>query len=314
MQLLKIRGFNEFFQDTFTFIKENGKHFFKHFFIVNGFFLVLLIGMFYVFMSSFLSKSFIGFGENLNINTIDNFMNENFGWFVIFIAVFIIIALFAGIMSYAYTPIYLKLYNENNGSHFSTRKIINSYKFNTNKLIIFLFLGFLVAVPLSMITVIAMVILIFTIVGLLIMPFILGLFTLLFNNTLLEYLHEKNNFWNSMQYVWTLMTTKFWASAGSVGLFILMSYIIQFVLQIIYYLFTSIRSLTVLETANNNSFDLPPSIIIFMIILFILQFITSILMSSVIQINQGIIYFSLKEEKENINTKSVIDQIGSNEN
>ena len=43
MQLYKSRGFGEYFQDTFAFLKQNGKHLFKHFFIINGIFLLILM-------------------------------------------------------------------------------------------------------------------------------------------------------------------------------------------------------------------------------------------------------------------------------
>jgi len=312
MQLLQIRGFNEFFQDTFAFIKQNGKHYFKHYFIINGFFLVLLAAMSYIFLSFYSSVLFnpSSFVEgSINENQLDNFMNDNFGLFIIGLIAFIIIVLFAGIVSYAYTPIYLKLYNENNGKNFSTKEIINTYKNNIGKLLMFVLLGILIGIPLSIVMGLSVFVLAITIVGMLLIPLVIGAFTLLYNNTLLEYLHKKRNFWDAMSYSWTLITSKFWHAVGCVGIFYIMSSIIQFAVQITSTLFMTARSLTAVETSD-NPFEQPASVIIVMAGLFIVQFVASILMNNMIQISQGIIYFSLKEEKENINTKDVIDQIG----
>ncbi len=318
MQLHQTRGFNDFFQDTFAFIKQNGKHYFKHYFIINGFFLVLLATISYLFFSFFSSVIFNplalgGIGNN-TVNPLDDFMNENLGLFVLFLIAFFVIALLAGIINYAYTPIYLKLYNENNGVNFSTKEIVNSYKANIGKLVVFVLLGLLIGFPLIIAAGLVSLILMITIVGILLLPLVLGLLTLIYNSTLLEYLHNKRDFWASMGYTWNLITSKFWATVGCVGIFFLISYIIQFIIQITSSIFMTARTLTVSENGSTNPFDMPTSVIIVMALMFILQFLASILMNSVIQVNQGIIYFSLKEEKENINTKSAIDQIGSGEN
>ena len=86
MQLYKSRGFSEFFQDTFSFLKQNGKHYFKHFFIINGIFLLILMVIGY-FISKFYSEFlFNGILQSENSNTVlDNYMNENIGVFVLLI-------------------------------------------------------------------------------------------------------------------------------------------------------------------------------------------------------------------------------------
>ena len=48
-----------------------------------------------------------------------------------------------------------------------------------------------------------------------------------------------------------------------------------------------------------------------MTITYMVAFFINLIMVTVLQMNESIIYFSLKEETENINTKSVIDEIGS---
>ena len=52
---------------------------------------------------------------------------------------------------------------------------------------------------------------------------------------------------------------------------------------------------------------------IVMLVVFFITFIVGTILNDITQLNQGIVFYSLKEDNENINTKSVIDQIGSGE-
>ena len=119
MQLYKTRDFSEFFQDTFTFLKSNGKHFFKNYLIINGFFLIIMMVMMYFFTKFYTSMIFGGLLGN-GPTMVDEYMNENFGLFIILILVFILVALIAAIISFSFVPLYLKLYSEHGSQNFGT--------------------------------------------------------------------------------------------------------------------------------------------------------------------------------------------------
>ena len=127
MQLYKSRGFSEYFGDTFSFLKTNGSHFFKHYFIITGVFLLILL-VFGYFVTQFYTEFLASTLNNSNTNAFEEYMNNNGGLFIIFIIVFFIIALFAGVISYGYMPIYLQLYTKNSSKNFGTTEIINAYK------------------------------------------------------------------------------------------------------------------------------------------------------------------------------------------
>jgi len=314
MQLYKSRGFSAFFQDTFAFIKQNGKHYFKHFFIVNGIFLLILMAIGY-FISKFYTDILFGGvlqGEN-SATQIDEYMNENFGIFILLIIFFVIIALVAGLISYSYSAIYLKLYVENNGKNFDTQQIVNVYKQNLGKLFIFLLCGILLGIPLLFVLGIGVFILMITIIGILLIPFLAGAFSLFYNITLMEYLQQKRGIWDSFGYAWTLMTKKFWAAVGSIGLFYLMAYVVQNVITMIPYLFFLGGLFTSTQQGNYNAEEVSASLMVMMLVIFFVTFIVGIILNNITQLNQGIVFYSLKEDNENINTKSVIDQIGSGE-
>ena len=314
MQLYKSRGFSAFFQDTFSFIKQNGKHFFKHFFIINGIFLLILMVIGY-FISKFYSEFlFSGVLQSGNNNTVvDDFMNENFGVFIILVIVFIVFGLIAGLISYSYTAIYLKLYSENDGKNFDTQQIIQVYKQNIGNLFVFLICSIIIGIPLMVVLGIGVFVLVITIIGFLLMPILLGACMLFYNMTLMEYLQQKRGIWDSFGYALTLMSKKFWAAVGSVGIFYLIAYVAQNVITMVPYLFFMGSMFTTIPEGNTSPEEIGASFMVVMLVVFFITFIVGTILNNITQLNQGIVFYSLKEENENINTKSVIDQIGSGE-
>lgn len=311
MQLYKSRGFSEFFQDTFAFLKSNGPHFFKHYLIINGIFLIIMMVMMYFFTKFYTDVIFGGLSGNPTI--MDDYMNENMGMFILLVSVFIVVALIAGVISFAFVPLYLKLYAERDGQNFGTSELVAAYKSNIGSIFIFLICGFLLGIPLVVAMGIGMFILAITIVGILLIPVLIGAFSLFYNMTLLEYIEQKRGIWDSFGYAWTLMTSKFWAAVGSVGLFYLMSYVVQGVLSMIPYVFGMASLFTTIENGNPNPQDVGLIMTVVMLAMFFLSFFVGALLSVIVQLNQGVVFYSLKEDIENINTKSVIDQIGSGE-
>lgn len=313
MELYKNRGFSEFFQDTFTFLKSNGKHFFKHYFIVNGIFLIILMGIGYVFTKFYTDMIFGGLLGGSTSVELDNYINNNSGLFILVVILFVIIGIIAGTVSYVYPAIYLKLYSQNNGKSFDFKTIVNTYKSNIGKLIIFILCSIILAIPLLIALIIGAVALAITIVGILAIPLLFGGFMLFYSMTLMEYLERRRGIWDSFGYSWQLIKIKFWAAVGCVGLFYLISYIAQNVISIIPYIFGMASLFTSLDQGNPTNEEVGAAMTLVMILVFFLTFIVSAILGTITQLNQGIIFYSLKETNENINTKSVIDQIGSSE-
>lgn len=313
MELYKSRDFSAFFQDTFAFIKENGKHFFREYFIVNGIFLLVLAVLGYFFTTFYTDFIFGGLLNNKSTSVFDDYINDNLVLFLAMLLVFMLVAMVAGIVSYAFPFIYLKLYSHKGGTNFETRDILNSYKVNVGKLITFILCSIAISIPMFIVFVIGAFILTITIVGIMALPLLAGAFMLFYGMTLMEYLEGERGIWDCFSYAWDLLKSKFWAAVGSVGLFYLLVYIIQNIISIIPYFFGMASMFTTVSEGSTNSEDLGATMTVVMLVVFFLTFFTGTVLGNVVQLNQGIVFYSLKEEKENINTKSVIDQIGSGE-
>ena len=59
--------------------------------------------------------------------------------------------------------------------------------------------------------------------------------------------------------------------------------------------------------------DMSTGTIILSLVIFFVSFLVSTTLQTIIQVNQSIVYYGLKEMNENISSDNVIDQIGSGE-
>ncbi|NER14094.1 hypothetical protein GWK08_11630 [Leptobacterium flavescens] len=313
MELYKPRGFAEYFQDTFAFLKQNGRHFFKHYFIINGAFIIILLACFYFFMRFY--TDFIT--SNLNnpdaAASMENYMNENGGLMILIgIAVFFL-ALIAGVLNYVYTPVYLILYEKHQGSSFGTKDILNYLKEKAGKILIFILAGIIVSIPVLIAAGIISFVLMITIVGMLLIIMVMALIMMIYQFALIEYLQEEKGVFDSFSYALQLCFKKFWAATGCVSLFYLMTQTVQGLVTLIPYFIGIISIFSSSQNIEDNPEDNVIAILTLATLVYVVTILLGIILNTILQMNQGVVFFSLKEESENINTKSVIDQIGTSD-
>lgn len=125
MELFQTRDFSAFFSDTFSFLTKNGKHFVKNYIIINGVLLILSLLTFIPLLSIFIDFS------SFELKATEGFeytLTENLGLIILCFGLIILVAMFNYIITYSFTPIYLKLYEEHNGTNFTTSTIIDRIK------------------------------------------------------------------------------------------------------------------------------------------------------------------------------------------
>jgi len=312
-QLYKARDFGALFQDTFAFLKNNGGHLYKNFFIVNGIFIMILL-VFGYFFSKFYTDFIFGGLLNNSTTDLDNYLNENAGIFFILIILFIIVGLTAAVISYSFVPIYLKLYDRHEGKNFGVNEIISEFRKNVFSIFIFLICGLILAIPTLLVAGITSLILTITLIGIFALPLVLGAVSLFYQLTLMEKINSRKGIWESFGYSLSLLGQNFWVSIGCVGIFYVMSYLVQYIVSLVPYVFGMISMFTTIETNTQPSpEEFSSTMSVTMILVFILSSLVSAILGVITQLNQGIVFYSLKENNENINTKSIIDQIGSGE-
>ncbi|SFW75133.1 hypothetical protein SAMN02927921_03964 [Sinomicrobium oceani] len=315
IQLYKKRDFGELFSDTFAFIRQNGGHFFKNYFLINGAFILILMAIMYVFVKvySALMTSSLTPGGGAPDHAIENYLNDNAILVFLFFCLFLAIAVFVGFITYMYTPIYMLLCARHSSNAFGTRDIIKEMTGKTGKLIVFILASVVLSMAVFLGAGIAMFILMITFIGIFFIPVIIAAITLMYNNALMEYLNSRKGVFECFSYGFQLIFKNLWTSVGCVALFYLMVQVVQGAIIIIPYI-AGIFSILINPSAlENNTEESVALIFTIMMFVYMLAFLISLLGNTIIQINQGIIYFTLKEETENINTTSVIDQIGQSQ-
>jgi hypothetical protein len=222
MQLLKRRTFNDIFSDSFGFIKENGGHFFKNYFIIASVPIALVILFYYIYFQSMMSLD--GFGRGYT-SVVENYFSDNPLVLALAIIIFLFVFIVFALIQYAYTPIYLNLYL-NKGTEFSFREIMSSiFKDNLGRLLGFFFFSILLAIPVYFAVGVISLILIITIVGWIIPIIVMMLW---YNMALYAYIDGDKGLWDSFNYSWKLIFKNFWKNVGAVTIFTVIIAFISF--------------------------------------------------------------------------------------
>lgn len=312
--LFKKRTFSDMLSDSFNFFKLEGKHFFKNYFIVNGIFLLLLIALSYFLfkvyfeaMSSNLTSS-----GNSNYNFAEELFDNNLPLIVGGGIFFGILMLFITLINFAYPVIYLKLYDKNNGNTFQIKDIVNELKSKFGKIFLFFLISLFTVFPLIVILLSILVLLSFVLIGI---PLLLITFPLLFSLmslSLYEYLNNDQGFFQAIGKAIQYIFKQFWPILGST---IIIYAIIQTIMTILSMIPYFIGMISIFSTINENGLDNEQEAFsalgILMTVIFIISILANYIFHNLLMINQGMIYYSIRENIEHKSSYSDIDSIGN---
>ncbi len=302
MQLFKSRDFGDLFNDTFTFLKEYGSHYIKNYILINGVLLFLTLLAYLPLLNIFFEIP--SFDLKLT-EPPEAFVKENITLVLATLSIGLIVNFFVGIIMYSFTPIYFKLLKKNNTINFSSTDIINALKSHYLKALKFNLGILILAIPLLIVASIAILITACTIVGMFI-P--IALLTMLLSFTMHEYYFKTDNrFFDSFGYAWKISIHKFWHGVGCVAVILLLGGIAQQFLSFFIDLLLDIQtSPSIVNGRIDYNIEFIAAILISSFFSIIVQFFISIITN----INLAIVFYSFKGEIENLNTDSIINQIG----
>ncbi len=304
MQLLKRRRFSEIFNDTFDLLKKDGKHFFKNYFILNG-----LPLLFFLIIIYFFTTTFYGLGTYQQGESFDMFLAYVKANPVLFIAIGILtffVSLIFAIIQYGFVPVYLMLYNQKGSNNFSYKEIFDIiFKKKLGKIIIFIFASILVMLVVLIPFAIVLALSILTLVGPI---FVIAMLSLWFNNAFMEYLNSDKGVFACFSYGFDLLKVRFWDYVGAIGLMLLLTSFISGGISMITSIFSTVAAA---NASNNNERSL--LLMVGMIFSFTISQVIKMFVQTVVQLAQGIVFYSAKEEKENISGTTEIDKIGLGE-
>lgn len=308
-QLFKRRNFSDYISDTFTFFKVTGKHFFKSYFIINGALLLILMTLSYFVFKVYFEMLFANIGSN-SPNFLEDYFNNNIALIIGVFLLFFIVLLFVSLINYTYPIIYLQLFDKNKGNNFQTSDIVRELKSKFGRIMIFflvlLLMGFTVGLILMGLIFALMFIIIGIPLAIILIPAMIAFVQLSFY----EYMDSTSSVFDAFGKGFEKLKQNFWPIVGST---IIMYVIIQTVVTIftmIPYAIGMARMFTNLENQNSEEETLS-FVSILVVIVMCVSILGSYILNNLLVINNGIIYYSLREKSENKTTLSDIDMIGT---
>lgn len=309
-QIYKKRDFSALIGDTFNLFKLEGKNYFKNYFIINGGLLLLLVVILYFFMKIFLDGAFTAAKTN-NDKAFLNTILSNLPLFIGFGIGMILLIILASLINYTYPVAYLKLIEENQERN--TQNLIQYIKSKIGKTILFYILSIFVAIPIFFIVMALTFLLVFVIIGIPLLFILIPAFTSWISLSYYHYISTDAGYFEALIKGYELLRSKFWPIIGSN---FIMQTIVQITLGVLIMIPYFIGIASVLVNPEGMQQD-PEKVFSFITILLTIIMVISILfnytLQNIILINQGIIYYSVIEEQENISVFNSIDSIGTNE-
>lgn len=309
-QLYSKRNFSSLVGDTFTLLKLEGKNYFKNYFIINGGLLLVLCIVIYFFMQIFLKSAFLASSPN-NSNAFLDTILSNVALFIFFGVALILLIMLASLVNYLYPVAYLKLLGENKQP--SLNNLTSLIKGKIGRTIQFYLFSLFIIVPLLLVLLGLSFALVFVIIGVPILIILIPAYTCWISLSYYEYISTNSSYFNALKRGLKLLKSKFWPIIGS-------NYVMQSIVQIVLGIvvmvpyFIGIFSIFINpEQSTQNSENVFSLLTILLTVIMIISILFNYTLQNIILINQGIIYYSLIEEQENISAKNNIDLIGQNE-
>lgn len=317
MQLYQRRDFGSLIGDTLTFFKQNGKNYFKNFFIINGLLILLLLVFIFVLYGQVIAQAFQG---NLSGQRyyFEEYLQQNSGILIGGTVLFMILIVAFSVIMYSFPVIYLKLYGEDTSKKIQPDQILKELKINIRRILVFILGCIFVFIPLVMVLMMMVSLLMALIIGFLLLPFIMPVLFNVMNFMLYHLYNSKDNFFTSLSYavraqfsyLHAAQGSPFWKYWGSTLIMVFMYYVITMI-------FTLVPTMILMggSLVNSQGFGAASGEnTAFAILMFVFQFLAmavSLLLYNFIFVNGGLQYYDSRTDLHRNVHLSEIDTIGS---
>lgn len=306
-KVYKNRNFNDLINDTFIFFRQEGKNYFGNYFKITGGLIVIFTILVYLISDIFFENFFNQFNSVQQQQMLEKYFDDNLVYFITIGIITCLITLFISAINYLFPVVYFKHLAD--GIEPTTKSIFKGIKSRIGKIIIFL-LG-------SCLLFIVPVIILFIICGLLIMilvgiPVTVIVFAAIvgyISQFFYEYISNNTGFFPALAKGFKMFFSKFWSNVGTTAIFLIIAYIIQTAITFIFYIISGFITMVNVDATGDKAGALS-TLGILILVSFIIANIIGFIMQNVIMINQGIIYYSNKEQQENNSLRDDIDLIG----
>ncbi|OIQ17297.1 MAG: hypothetical protein BM557_08790 [Flavobacterium sp. MedPE-SWcel] len=309
-QLYKKRNFNALINDTFIFFRAMGKNFFGNYLKITGGFLVILLLLTYLIGKVFFENIFLSTNSVEQQNMLSKYFDDNLVYFITIGSICALLMMLITAITYAFPVVYFNIIKDNKNITPTTKELVKGLKGSVWKIIKFIFWSLIIFTPIIAILGSICVLLMMILVGIPLAVIVFAFISCWASLAFYDYLSNDVSFFKALANGWKLVFVNFWPNVGTTVIFWVMVYIVHSIVSIIFYIISGLFTLMDIDPTNHA--DTMSSFGILILIVFIISTALSYLLSNIIVVNQGIIYYSSKEEIENNSLRSDIDLIGEN--
>jgi hypothetical protein len=306
-QLYKKRGFSDYLNDMFAFLKLAGRHFFKNYAIICGGLMLILIVLGFIIFKAYYEFFMSAMGGN---SYLSNLFGGDFLAFGLLFGIFFIVFIVLSIICYLYPVVYLRLYEENGHFEFSTSQITARLKSNIWRSIKFTLLTILFSLLVGFFIFALLALLCVTIIGI---PFaVIGLFALsgIYNVAFYQYINDHNiGYIDSFKIAFDFVKNNLWPVVGANFAILMLVWIVGSVTSMIPMLIGFVGFGTGLGTVPGAEESI--TFLIIMGVSYGISFLVQFILNNLIILTNGMIYYSMLEVNHSHNSKSEIDLIGT---
>lgn len=305
MQIYKKRDFGALISDTFLFLKQHGKNYFKNYLVINGGLMLLLLIIAVVGFRDIISQLYQSNMNNAN-QIFEQYFDQNFGIFITICILISVVGLFVWLMNFAFPIIYLDKMGKEKRSDFTVSEIVEALKKKMGRIFIFFLFSLFILLPMMMVVMGVTIASILLIIGFLLIFIVYPTLVNIFNFNMFDYLVTDNGVFKSFSNALSIQfSKKFWVYMATT----LVMYII---IQVIVSVFAMVPGmmLGVQSTVSANTSDDFSVLMIITLILYVLSMLVSIILSNAIYICTGLMYFDARTDLHREEYYKEIDEIG----
>lgn len=311
--LFQKRDFSALLSDSFTFLKLEGKNYFKHFLKLCG--IPLFLALIFIYLladvgvtSAVSANAYAGANPE---RIFSELFEEHLGIGLLALGGLFLVALIMGIICYSYPILYLKNLAAATSEPADQTVIGKQIKEKLGQIIVFFLGTTFIIFPLIIISFYLSVLLVFLIVGIpiliLMIPTVYSVLTLAFYEYLTRNVGFFTAYGNAIKYV----RYNYWSILGNTFIFYIITSMITFIPSFIIQMFVIGGGMFFDPQVSDNQL-MTSAITWGIVLLYFVYILLGTLAQNIMFINQGIIFYSEREKEENFFTKRKIDSIGSN--
>lgn len=305
-QLYKQRDFSGYIIDTIAFFKSYWKNFFGNYIVITGGILILLCVIYFFVFRDLFTALFSSVDDGIGYD-ISYYFSDNPVLFVSMLIMMIVLSILFSIFAVSYPVVYLGLIEETGREDFTSSEIFERIRRFLPRIIRFGLYSLVTFFPLIIVATLLASVLVLLVVGVFILILLIPVATVWITQTFYVYLLNEVSFTDAMRQGWKILfSKKFWHIIGSAVVIYFILSILQGMVTMIPYIFMMFSLFTTGNGELNADFG------IYISILYIVSFVLSYILSNILTVNQGIVYYSMQEQRYHTQALSEIDLIGQN--